>query len=475
MNVLLVNPPCRTPVMIPLGLGYIASVLRQEGHSVSIMDLNAENKPLSDIEKELSGLDFDLIGIGGLTTTYDFVKSFSALAKKVRPDVKIMAGNMVSTAHPELLLQNSEVDICVIDEGEETVKELVQKIKNHADIETVKGIKFKKDDQIIATAPRERITNLDTIPHPAWELFPTETYINNPIHSEYGQRSMNVSVVRGCPFHCIYCSRPFGRKSIYRSTDGVIEEIKELKNRYKIEFVAFSDDLFVVNKKWVLDFCDEIINKRINIRWGTSARVNLVDKELLQKMRKAGCQWLSYGFESGSQKILDNMKKAVTVEQAEKAIDMTRRAGITAFGSFMIGMLGETEDTIAETVDFIKRKGLSAHRFFYATPYPSTPMYETAKDMGRLPKDENKYVSSLAEMRDTFLVNLTDLEDDALKALKQGAEEEVKKNFSLKIKMELLNDDLKRVCADFKKRMTCEGVWPTFKWFLDRARKRVLR
>ena len=128
MNILLINPLCRMPALIPLGLGYVASVLRQMGHKLFLIDLNVEPKSLSVLERELDTLDYEVIGIGGLSTTYNFVKEFSTLAKKIKPKAKIIAGNMVSTANPELLLQNSNVDICVIDEGEETVSELIYKI-----------------------------------------------------------------------------------------------------------------------------------------------------------------------------------------------------------------------------------------------------------------------------------------------------------------------------------------------------------
>ena len=474
MNILLVNPPCRTPVLIPLGLGYIASVLRQEGHNIFLLDLNAENKPFVTIEKEIDKLECNVIGIGGLTTTYQYIKKFSAMAKKVNPEIKIIAGNMVSTAHPELLLQHSHVDICVIDEGEKTMIELVQRIKDFPNIENVNGIAFKKGNLLVATNPRERIKNLDKLPFPAWDLFSMETYINNPIHNEYGRRSMNISTVRGCPFQCVYCSRPFGSLVYMRSPANIISEIKELKKRYKIEFIGFSDDLFIVNRNWVEKFCETILAEHINIGWGASARVNLVDLDLLKKMKKAGCEVLSYGFESGSQKILDIMKKGTKVEQAEKAIFLTRKAGITVQGSFMMGMIGENEETVKETIDFIKRTRLKLHRFFFTTPYPKTPLYEIAKKMNRIPKNEDNYVNSLGEMYNTLLVNLTDMTDEELKNLKEKAEREIKKNFTLRTKAEILRQESKRISANIKKRSRIDGIFPALSWSLGKIKRKIL-
>lgn len=474
MNILLVNPPCRIPALIPLGLGYIAGVLRQEGHQVSLMDLNVEKKTLAEIESDprLSGAG--LIGIGGLTTTYGFVKTFSSVAKKASPRVKVMVGNMVSTASPELLLKNSEVDICVIDEGEETVKELAARIKDFPDLDDIKGIAFKKESRLVRTPPRERIKNLDKLPFPAWDLFSMETYLNNPIENEYGRRSINISAVRGCPFQCIYCSRPFGSKVYMRSAKSVISEIRELKQRYGVEFIDFSDDLFMVNRKWVEDLCDNLIKERVDVGWGASGRVNLVDSGLLKKMKGSGCEILSYGFESGSQKILDNMKKGVSVSQAEEAVCLTRKAGITVVGSFMIGMIGETDQTVNETIDFIKRSRLTLHRFFYTTPYPDTPLYEMAKRMNKIPPDEDTYVSSLGEMYNTLLVNLTDMTDSELKSLKERAERKIKDNFSLRTRLEIAAEEARRVSAVLKKHIKANGIIAAFNWFLGKIKEKIL-
>jgi len=461
------------PALIPLGLGYIASVLRECGHNIHLLDLNVEKKTFPELEKELDRSGYDIIGIGGLTTTYTFVKNFSFLAKKVKPKAKIIAGNMVSTAHPELLLRNSEVDICVIDEGEETINELINKIGNFPDIQDVKGVVFKKKGQLVKTAPRERIKDLDRLPFPARDLFPMETYINNPIYNEYGRRSMNLSTVRGCPFQCIYCSRPFGSRVCTRSSQSIIAEIKELKRRYKIEFITFSDDMFTINKKWIKSLCQALIKEGIRIGWGASARVNLVDLDLLKMMKKAGCEVLSYGFESGSQKILDTMKKGAKVEQAEKAINLTRKADIAIQGSFMIGMIGETEKTVNETVDFIKRTRLTLHRFFYTTPYPNTPLYEIAKKMNKIPEDEDAYVSSLGEMYNTLLVNLTDMTDEELKNVKEKAEKKIKENFSLKTKVEIATEEARRISSNVKKHIKRDGIIPTLNWSFGKIKDKI--
>lgn len=259
-----------------------------------------------------------------------------------------------------------------------------------------------------------------------------------------------------------------------RSAKSVISEIRELKQRYGVEFIDFSDDLFMVNRKWVEDLCDNLINERIDIGWGASGRVNLVDLGLLKKMKSSGCEILSYGFESGSQKILDNMKKGVSVSQAEEAVHLTRKAGITVAGSFMMGMIGETDQTVNETIDFIKRTRLTLHRFFYTTPYPDTPLYETAKRMNRIPPDEDTYVSSLGEMYNTLLVNLTDMTDEELKSLKERAERKIKDNFSLRTRLEIASEEARRVSAVLKKHIKTDGIIAAFNWFLGKIKEKIL-
>lgn len=433
MNILLINPLCRLPYLLPLGLGYIASVLRQDGHRVDILDINAYSYSNDKVEEIIKGLRFDIAGVGGLTSTYKYVKWLSGVIKKDHPDKPLIAGNMVATAHPELLLKNSKVDIAVIDEGEVTFRELGSVLANNGDLNKVDGIYFKEGERIVATKPRARITDLDSLPFPAWDLFPMEIYLGNSTwsHSCFNKRQINISSERGCPYECTFCSHPFGRTVYTRSAGSMQAEIKELKKRYGVQYINFSDDLFLLNEKRVLAFCDLMIKDDIGIKWSASGRVNLVNDELLSMMKRAGCVELSYGFESGSQALLDGMNKRVSVKQAEEAIRITRNAGIDVSGSFIFGMPGETRETIKATLEFIKRTRLPVYRFFYATPYPKTELYETAKRMGRLPGDEDRYIESLGEMRTTFLVNLTQFSDGELVRLKKLSEKTARNSLGL--------------------------------------------
>lgn len=475
MRILLISPPCRLPNSLPLGLGYIASVLREEGHNVSLLDINGFGYSNEKVGEIIRTLNFDLVGVGGISTTYKYVKWLANIIKKYKPHIPIVAGNMVSTAHPELLLRNSNVDIAVIDEGEITAKELVSAINKGRDLKEIKGIFYKDNGDIIKTLPRERISDLDSLPFPAWDLFPMETYLNTSTASpvSFGLRSINVSTVRGCPYDCIFCSRSSGKRVYARSAKSVIDEIKELKKRYRVEFISLCDELFLVNEKRVLEFCEMMNSDNLNIRWSATARVNLVNDNLLKGMRQAGCVELGYGFESGSQIMLDRMKKNVTVQQAEEAIKMTRRAKINVRGSFIFGMPGETLDTIKETLEFIKRTRVPTYRFFFANPYPKTELYEIAKKMGRLPEDEDRYMENLGEMHTTFLVNLTDFSDQELVRLKELTELRAKKSLGFELQIKEFIETWQRRRVVIRISLKNSGIVSTAKMIFSRTWRKI--
>ena len=232
---------------------------------------------------------------------------------------------------------------------------------------------------------------------------------------------------RGCPYSCTFCYRNFGRKVRSRSANNVIAEIKTLREKYNLRFIALLDELFTVHKKRVYDFCDKIDEEKLNIRWQCAGRVNLVDESLLKRMAASGCEFILYGIESGSQKMLDSMNKQVTVDQAKKAIQITRKAGITPMTSYMVGTIGETKETIQETVDFCRDTHTNAGEFFFTTPFPTTILWEQVKAMGKI-ENEEKYIEKLGECSD-FLINLTELPDEELISLKEEAENEISKNY----------------------------------------------
>lgn len=306
------------------------------------------------------------------------------------------------------------------------MKELTRAISENLEYDNIEGIVYKKDGEITVNPPRPLITNLDDLPFPAYELFPIDIYLKNISHASIiGKKSeMGIITTRGCPYNCHYCYHIFGRGVRARSVENVISEIKYLIENFQIESFLILDETFTINKKRVEEFCQLYIKEKIGLPWSCYARVNLVDKDMLIMMKKAGCYRVGYGIESGSQKILDKMNKKVTTQQAENAIKITKKLGLHCGTTFMFGYPGETLKTIHETVDFCKRLNIES-KFFFTTPYPGTLLYKEMKER-ILSKygDEDKFFEVLGDATE-FTVNLTDFTDEELFVLKAKAEKEL--------------------------------------------------
>ncbi|GAI79109.1 unnamed protein product, partial [marine sediment metagenome] len=307
-----------------------------------------------EVEKRIREISYHLVGIGGIITTYKYVKWLINVLNKYHPEKKIIVGGSVGASIPRTMLERNPVDIVCVGEGEETVRELVNVLQNNGDLSTVKGIWFKGNDgSIYRNELREPINDLDKLPFPAWDLFPMDIYLKNPVgapnrnkwidgsFAEETPLSMNLSATRGCPYQCIYCYHDFmGQKYRYRSPDNIISEIKYLYAHYEVKYFHFIDDEFVLKKNFVYQFCQKIkhLQKELGerITWGCSGRANLMTEELIATMAEAGCVLIGYGIESGSQKMLNIMKKKVLVEQAKQAVRLTQQYLGWADCSFMI-------------------------------------------------------------------------------------------------------------------------------------------
>jgi radical SAM superfamily enzyme YgiQ (UPF0313 family) len=430
MKILLINPPVREwakPNCFPLGLGYIAAVLEQEGHEIEVMDINAFRWTQDEVEDKIKNAEFDVVGIGGIVTVYRYVKWLISIIKRYHPQKRVIVGGSVATSVPKTLLERTAADIAVIGEGEETAKELFQALENNEDdLSGVNGIWLKdKKGRIHITSPRPIIKNLDTLPLPAWDLFPMDIYLKNPVGAPNRNKwvdgnqvddtlSINLFATRGCPYKCVYCYHDFmGQGYRTRSPQNMFGEMEMLYQRYGVKYFHFVDDEFVMNKKFVYEFCEAVRGVNLGFTWGCSGRVNLMTENLIATMANSGCVLIGYGIESGSQKMLDIMRKKVTVEQAKQAVKLTQRYLGWADCSFMIGIPGETKETIQETIDFCKELNLVPEVIFFATPYPGTELYEIAKARNKI-GDEEEYISRLGEQGEQIMVNLTDFTDEEL-------------------------------------------------------------
>ena len=433
MKVLLINPIIRfwhKPTHPPLGIGYIAAILLQNGINVEILDINARRYTDEQVREELKRRSYDIVGMGGVVSLFREVKKLTKMIKEIKPEAPIVIGGSVGDTIPEVVLTRTNADFCIIGEAEYTFLELCRRIEEGGkDFSDINGLAYMKGGSIYVTEKRKGVENLDEIPFPAYDLLEMDIYLKNQYgHTSGYKKSLTTSTTRGCVYACTFCAKSF-RQYPYRirSIDNVIAEIKYLKNKYDIDFIAFSDDLFVVSKKRVLDFCERMVNENLKIKWVCSSRVNLVDDEILRAMKKAGCVAIAYGVESGSQKILDIMDKKVKVEDAKNTLNLTFKNGLWPIITLICGMPEETKETIQETVEFMKGVGMPG-TLFYLNPYPGTRLWPLVKNKILAKYDIEEYLEKLNDATD-FVVNVTNMSDDELLKVKVDAEKQMRKNF----------------------------------------------
>ncbi len=411
-------------IYFPLGLGYIAAPLLKKGHEISFLDV--QDLTHDEIEKKLTELDFDLVGISALITDFKYVQWFSSCVRSRFPELPIVLGGGLTTV-AELILGRSEVDIAVLQDGEVTMCELVGALAEKRSLKEVAGITYKESGKFITTAHRKPPEDLDSIDFPAYDVFEMDRFLQTEkLGFSYPTKSLSVLTTRGCPYSCVYCDKGvWGAKYRARSAADIIKEIKYLKAKFSIEAVVFSDDLFVLDKKRVYEFCDLMISENIDIAWSCNGRVNIMDQELLEKMKQAGCMNIAYGLESGSQRMLDAMNKSTTVEQGKQAVMLTRKVGIDIHPYLVLGMVGEDEESIRETVEFCKDLGLPVGKFGIFTPLPNTRLYEMAEEMGLMPPIDTQ-IENWQDWTENITVNLSALSDERLLELKAQAEQEIR-------------------------------------------------
>ena len=426
MKVLLISCPVRErapPYALPLGLAYLIAVLRKASHEVEVLDINGYRYGREEVEEKIKNMDYDMACTGGLLQTYKYMKFLTAALKKFHPNKPVVIGGNIANEISHLLFRHTNADIVMLGETEATICELADAVEKGTPLKNVDGLAYKEKGEIIRTNPRKIIQDVDSIPFPEYDLFPVEAYIKNYKKVAKNYRVMPMIITRGCPFVCKFCYHSFmNEKARFRSPDNIIAEMKHLKEKYRINSIQFYDDLFLLNRKIVEELCDKMAEEKLNLRWHCLTRLEFLDEHLIKKMKKAGCFSISYGLESGSQTILDNMRKGIKIKDAKETYKRIKRMGLKSAGTFIIGYPGENMKTIRETVDFCKELGLPA-LFFFATPYPGTALYE---DWKHKIQDEDKYVESLGENYDLKL-NMTEFTDEELIKLRESIEIELRK------------------------------------------------
>ena len=411
MKVLLINPPIRLsvpPYFQPVGLAIIAQVLLDAGHEVEILDINCLR--LNNKHIDLPKGDYDFVGIGGLITTYRFMYQIMPMLRETY-DAPIVIGGGGITSSPKVFMENLNPDYGVIGEGEYTMLELVSGKPK----EEILGLAY--GDTI--NPPRPVETNLDNFPSQAFHLLDMEAYSSVLRHNIRANGELAVLATRGCPRNCSFCYHVFGRGVRYRSVEKVIEEIEFLHRTYNTHSFLLGDECFTADKDYVLEFCNAV--KGLGVTWTCLSRVDTIDEEMMIAMKDAGCLFVGFGLESGSQKMLNEMQKGVTVEQNRSAYELAGKHFGRAGGTMIYGMPGENDETIEETVEFCKSVG---HKkiFFYLAPYPGTKVYNDNLDkiLARY-GSEHEYFMCLGDAAHP-VINLTDYPDDVYHIKKKDME-----------------------------------------------------
>ncbi|MEM1659073.1 MAG: radical SAM protein [Candidatus Jordarchaeales archaeon] len=454
MRTLLINTPykfseCPT---IPLGLTYIAAVIEKNGFEVEVLDLLVSMYSDDKVTRKVEEYKPEVVGVNSVTMNYPIASKILKLVKKVNEDIiTVIGGPHVTFSDVRTLEESPWIDVVVRGEGEYTMLDIVK----GRDFKDIDGITYREDGEIVRNRDRKLIENLDELPFPARHLLPLSKYI--AYHS-----GCSLITGRGCPHRCIFCvgSKMMGRRVRLRNPKLVVDEIEEVLG-YGFNEIVFEDDTFTLNHKHAFAICDEIISRGLKFKWCANARVDTVTRELLEKMKEAGCHFIMFGTESGNQDILDKCKKRITVEEIREAVKMTKELGIGVLSSFILGLPGETKETIAQTMKFAEELG-PFYGFHLLAPFPGTEVRERANELGIIILTDNwlKYDANRA-VAHTQAVSAEYL-NKVVREFNKAIMQELKKRFRMADQGLLPPEEVEALKVRRKQKL----AWHLLKWDL---------
>ena len=377
-----------------LSIAYLAGYLRAQGIHCLAIDAKYEGISLQELIRRVIRVQPDIIGLTAMTPEIHETVQTAHAIKAALPRVKLLIGGPHVTALPEETLREFPVfDCAVIGEGEQAMADLARRID---DPQSISGIVYRRGDSFCTTDSPQLVLDLDSITHPAWDMFsPSKVY--------------PIIATRGCPFNCNFCMRVSGKKVRWRSPEHIAAEVENLIESYRIERIVFHDETFGLDKKWAHRLLDLMIAKDFpkKITWEATTRVDIADLDIYRKMKAAGCAWLAFGVESGNPEILKQTRKGITLEQAEHAVRLARKAKLSLGSLFIIGHPNETRKTIQDTVAFAARLPTETVSCGLMVPYPGTEVAEIVKRgegnyrvLSHDWRDFNKQVGNVLEFND---------------------------------------------------------------------------
>ena len=359
----------------PLGLAYAAAIAEQHGHQAIIIDANAEPRLTKEgVLRKIE--DFGAQMVGFLLTAYMFQQTLAWIRFiKQHTNLPILVGNVLLDLYPYEVMSYKEIDYGVIGPATKNFPELLHNLEKGRDLDNIKGVAFKKNGNVCINFPVTLQEDFEILPFPARHLFDNSKY-----HTIVSKRK-NFSVMmssKGCPSRCGFC---YVKNIPYtcRSAEATVDEIEQCHRRFNIREIEFFDPSFTIDKQRVINISRGIRKRGLDLIWACRSRVDTVDEELLEEMRRGGCHRIYYGIESGCQKLLNEVNKGITLEQIRRIVDSTRQKGMLVLGFFLIGAPGDTMETVSDTVNFALSLDLDYAQFHKTVAKPGTILYEQVK------------------------------------------------------------------------------------------------
>lgn len=403
-SIIFVNPPLTTRDRYgvkfqsggetpPLGLASLAAVTRGMRLKTEIVDASALKLSIEETANNILEKNPDYVGFTAVTISVSKAAKIAELIRRENSKIIFLIGGSHFTALPEETLKRFAIfDLGCIGEAESTIVDLINALENKDDLKQVKGLLIKNNEDLLFTGPRKRIKDLDELPFPAWDLLPNlAKYYCPPVHTLKKIPAGLIVSSRGCPGKCIFCDRcVFGNIGTYYSAEYLLKMVKDLYYNYGIREIQFRDDNFTAFRKRLVEFCNLLAREGLDLVWSISGRVDMVNPEILDILKKAGCWQIWYGIESGSQRILDIIKKRTNIQMIKDAVESTAKAGIHSCGFFIIGHPTETKEDIEKTIKFATSMPVSEAHFSLMTPFPGSELYKRAEEFGSFENNWDK-------------------------------------------------------------------------------------
>jgi len=363
----------------PTGIAKLGAVLRQDGHDVKLLDMNAEDTSLSDLRKCLYDFMPDFVGISYITSDIVQAREIRDCVKDCNPHTIVIGGGVDVSARREASVVDVGADIGVVGEGEDVIVPIVNNNifrSNSTPLSEIKGLVLNDGKSCYFTGEKPPITNLDQYPFAAYDLLNLKSYRRNLLCLPLD--FLTISTSRGCPGHCCFCFNSMGTKWRANSAKYVVDELEHNRDTLpiKLKSIIFMDDTFTVDKQRVYDICRLIKERKIDLTYKFETRVNLVDEDLLRTMYDVGFKHIAYGVESGNDKILEEWQKGITKDQIRDAFKLSHQLGYTTTAYMIVGALSETPDTVRESINFIKEIQPDFVQWSVACPLPATKLTE---------------------------------------------------------------------------------------------------